>query len=89
MIKVWIIREGCVAEKRTMPIDSDIDDLKEVVFGQDKKGEYRTMYNGQELVPSAIVPQNTTAVMAVQFEKMITTRTGRFLKPCQRNPFGV
>lgn len=48
MIKVWIIREGCVAEKRTMPIDADIDDLKEVVFGQDKKGEYGTMYNGQE-----------------------------------------
>ncbi|CAF3453520.1 unnamed protein product, partial [Rotaria sp. Silwood2] len=88
MIKVWIKRGEGDAEKINIPLESDIDDLKQELFGQANKGQYRAMYNGDILRPSTQVPQNTTDVLPVSFFKIPnTTASGKLKKACQRSPF--
>lgn len=70
MVKVWFQRDKNTAEKIKIHPDSNIDDLKEELFGTADKGKYQTTYKGQVLRPSAEVPQNTTNDMLIVFTKI-------------------
>ncbi|CAF4031200.1 unnamed protein product [Adineta steineri] len=71
MVKVWYQHDQNVPAKINIDPDSDIDDLKEKLFGSTDKGQYQTTYNGQPLRPSAGVPQDTTDEMPIVFTKIV------------------
>ncbi|CAF0974241.1 unnamed protein product [Adineta steineri] len=70
MIKIWFQRDQNVPTKIKIDPDSDIDDLKEAIFGATDKGQYQATYNGVPLKQSAKVPQDTTEDIPVVFTKI-------------------
>ncbi|CAF0725395.1 unnamed protein product [Adineta steineri] len=71
MVKVWFQRDQNVPTKINIDPDSDIDDLKQAIFGATDKGQYQTTYNYKLLKPSARVPQDTTDDMPIAFTKIV------------------
>ncbi|CAF4127166.1 unnamed protein product, partial [Adineta steineri] len=69
-VTVWILRDQNVPTKIKINSDSDIDDLKEAIFGATNKGQYQATYRAKTLKPSASVPRNTTDDMLVVFTKI-------------------
>ncbi|CAF1117301.1 unnamed protein product [Adineta steineri] len=70
MVKVWFQRDKNTSEKIKIRPDSDIDDLKQEIFGKAVKGKYQATYKGQVLRPSAKVPQDTTDDMPIVFTEI-------------------
>ncbi|CAF1106027.1 unnamed protein product [Adineta steineri] len=81
MVKVWYQHDQNVPAKINIDPDSDIDDLKEKIFGSTDKGQYQTTYNGQLLRPSAGVPQDTTDEMPIVFTKIVNVPSSKFAAP--------
>ncbi|CAF1232341.1 unnamed protein product [Adineta steineri] len=77
MVKVWFQHEQNVPSKINIDPDSDIDDLKEKIFGSTDKGQYQTTYNGQLLRPSAEVPRDTTDEMPIVFTKLVNVPSSK------------
>ncbi|CAF4143951.1 unnamed protein product [Adineta steineri] len=69
-VTVWYQRDQNVPTKIKINSDSDIDDLKEAIFGATNKGQYQATYRAKTLKPSASVPRNTTDDMLVVFTKI-------------------
>ncbi|CAF1238963.1 unnamed protein product [Adineta steineri] len=70
MIKVWFKCDQNVPGKIKIDPDSDIDDLKEAIFGATDKRQYQATYDYKPLRPSAKVPQDTTDDMPIVFIKI-------------------
>ncbi|CAF1232398.1 unnamed protein product [Adineta steineri] len=68
--KVWFRRNQNVSTKIYIDHDSDIDDLKEAIFGATGKDQYQATYNYKLLRPLARVPQNTTRDMPIVFTRI-------------------
>ncbi|CAF1208829.1 unnamed protein product [Adineta steineri] len=71
VIKVWFKRDQNVPAKIKIDPDSDIDDLKEAIFGATDKGQYQATYNGTHLKQSVKVPQDTTDDTPIVFTKIV------------------
>ncbi|CAF0787980.1 unnamed protein product [Adineta steineri] len=71
MVKVWYQHDQNVAAKVDIDRGSDIDDLKQRIFGPTNKGQYQATYNGNIMRPSAKVPQNTTDDMPIVFTRIV------------------
>ncbi|CAF1119080.1 unnamed protein product [Adineta steineri] len=69
-VTVWYQRDQNVPTKIKINSDSDIDDLKEAIFGATNKGQYQATYKAKILKPSASVPWNTTDDMPIVFTKI-------------------
>ncbi|CAF4345244.1 unnamed protein product [Rotaria sp. Silwood2] len=70
MVKVWVQCDKNTSEKIKIGPDSDIDDLKQKIFGKADKGKYQATYKGHVLRPSAKVPQDTTDETSIIFSKI-------------------
>ncbi|CAF1250944.1 unnamed protein product [Adineta steineri] len=84
MVKVWYQHDQNVPMKINIDSDSDIDDLKQNIFGKTDKGQYQATYNGQSLKPSAKVPKDTTDDEPIVFTRVVITRTVN-LSPGEQN----
>ncbi|CAF0733859.1 unnamed protein product [Adineta steineri] len=71
MVKVWYQHDLNVPMKINIDSGSDIDDLKQNIFGKTDKGQYLAKYNGQPLRPSAKVPKDTTDDKPIVFTKIV------------------
>ncbi|CAF4200763.1 unnamed protein product [Adineta steineri] len=69
MVTVWFQRDQNVPTKTKINSDSDIDDLKEAIFGATDKGQYQAAYKAKTLRSSARVPRNTTDDTPIVFTK--------------------
>ena len=67
MVKVWFQRGKNTSERIKIRPDSDIDGLKQEIFGRADKEKYQAAYKGQVLTPSAKVPHSTTDALPIVF----------------------
>ncbi|CAF1119062.1 unnamed protein product [Adineta steineri] len=75
-VTVWFQRDQNVPTKIKINSNSDIDDLKEAIFGATDKGQYQAAYKAKTLRSSARVPRNTTDDTPIVF-----TETGYMPPP--------
>ncbi|CAF0851531.1 unnamed protein product [Adineta steineri] len=69
-VTVWFLRDQNVPTKIKINSDSDIESLKEVIFGATNKGQYQATYKAKTLKPSVKVPQDTTDDIPIVFTKI-------------------
>ncbi|CAF1304914.1 unnamed protein product [Adineta steineri] len=71
MVRVWHQCDQKVLTTTNIDPYSDIDALKQKVFGTADVGQYQTTYNGKQLKPWVKVPQDTADYMPVVFIKIL------------------
>ncbi|CAF1498800.1 unnamed protein product [Adineta steineri] len=76
MVQVWFRRNQHISSRINIDPDSNIDKLKQAIFGPADVGQYRTTYKNEILTPSAIVPQDTTDDMPIVFIKIESQELG-------------
>ncbi|CAF1475454.1 unnamed protein product [Adineta steineri] len=70
MIQVWFQRDRNIPSRINIDLDSEIDNLKQVVFDRTDIGQYQTWYKGERLRPWAKVPQDTADDEPIIFAKI-------------------
>ncbi|CAF0787748.1 unnamed protein product [Adineta steineri] len=70
-VKVWFQRDQSVPTKIKIDSDSDIDDLKQDIFGTTEKEQYQTTYKDKTLKLWTKVPKKATHDKPIVFTRIV------------------